>query len=121
MRVCELMELVTETTMLQLWNEDGDVISVYDGKNSINPKYNELEVESISICNGHLVLGVAMPTWRLKGSYTVEIEVLVRALTEDDAFDIADRFDPDFPHSTPDVDLDDTYTNSIEWEDAEME
>ena len=47
MKLIDLLEKIDESSNVMIW-EDNEVVSSYDGKNSIDEKYNDREVESIS-------------------------------------------------------------------------
>jgi hypothetical protein len=48
MKLIDLLEKIDESSNVMIW-EDNEVVSSYDGKNSIDEKYNDREVESISV------------------------------------------------------------------------
>lgn len=47
MKLIDLLEKIDESSNVMIW-EDNEVVSSYDGKNSIDEEYNDREVESIS-------------------------------------------------------------------------
>ena len=47
MKLIDLLEKIDDSSNVMIW-EDNEVVSSYDGKNSIDEKYNDREVESIS-------------------------------------------------------------------------
>lgn len=47
MKLIDLLEKIDESSNVMIW-EDNEVVSSYDGKISIDEKYNDREVESIS-------------------------------------------------------------------------
>lgn len=48
MKLIDLLEKIDESSNVMIW-EDNEVVSSYDGKNSIDEKYNDREVKSISV------------------------------------------------------------------------
>lgn len=47
MKVIDLLSLLDDFTNVDIW-EDDEIVSSYNGKDSIDPKYNDREIESFS-------------------------------------------------------------------------
>lgn len=47
MKLIDLLSVISEYTRVQVWR-DNEVVAEYDGKNSIDEKYNDEEVKSVS-------------------------------------------------------------------------
>lgn len=44
MKLIDLLEVVSENQMVVVWNEDSVLLDRYDGRDSIDEKYNECPV-----------------------------------------------------------------------------
>lgn len=59
MRVQELLEVISEGDNVEILDSlTGEVLSVYNGKDSISVKYNDCEVRSINTYNGSLAVWI---------------------------------------------------------------
>ena len=122
MKLYELMEVLTDDTKVLLYDDDGEIRGEYDGKNSINERYKNVEISRVSVDGDRLVVEAETPTWKIKGTYTVEVEVIVTAFTEDDVYEIVGTLDSDDLENNyyqPEVEVYDRTENEIKWEDAE--
>lgn len=48
MKLIELLEIITDESKVVVEDTEGEVYEIYDGKNSIDPKYNEREIINVS-------------------------------------------------------------------------
>lgn len=60
MTLIELLEITDENTNVNIYNLEGDLISYYDGKNSINEKLNKIPIFQISISNNILNITISV-------------------------------------------------------------
>lgn len=58
MKVGELLPLINDEVRIHITNGSHDVISLYDGKESIDPRYNDYEIAQIFV-----------------GMWTIEIQI----------------------------------------------
>ncbi len=59
MRVQELLEVISESDNVEILDTcTGEILSVYNGKDSISAKYNNCEVRSINTYNGGLAVWI---------------------------------------------------------------
>ena len=54
MKLIDLLSVTSEITNVNVYNLDGDLITFYDGKNSIDEKYNDIEVFEINVNSNDL-------------------------------------------------------------------
>lgn len=52
-----LLSILSDQTSVNVW-QDGEIIAVYDGKESIDDKYNKLIVKSVSAGNFNINIEV---------------------------------------------------------------
>ena len=52
-----LLSILSDQTSVNVWQE-GEIIAVYDGKESIDDKYNKLTVKSVSAGNFNINIEV---------------------------------------------------------------
>ena len=58
MKVIEFLELADENSNCYIVNTDGEMLSVYDGRNSIDTKFNDMYIEKIYPTNSAFTLVV---------------------------------------------------------------
>ena len=120
MRINELMKVVCNDTKISLITAEGDVLCDLTTKGSFNEKYNELVVDNIDVEDNVLCISTEIPTYKVTGRYEVEIEVLVPALDEDDAYDKLGCMDIDDIRRSYDIEVWSEEQCDIEWEEAEL-
>lgn len=54
MKLIDLLSITSEVTNVNVYNLDGDLLTFYDGKNSIDEEYNNIEVFEINVNNNYL-------------------------------------------------------------------
>ena len=54
MKLIDLLSVTSEVTNVNVYNLDGDLLTFYDGKNSIDEEYNDIEVFEINVNNNDL-------------------------------------------------------------------
>ena len=125
MKIKELMEVLTDDTKVLLFDDDGEQRGERDRESGriLDTKFNNVEVSSISIDDGRLIVEAEAPTWRITGKVEVEVTVSVRAFTEDDAWDLVEYMDGSslLDGYTSEVELEDAEYSDVDWEDITME
>ena len=58
MKVIEFLELADENSNCYIVNTDGEMLSVYDGRNGIDTKFNNMYIEKIYPTNSAFTLVV---------------------------------------------------------------
>lgn len=56
MKVIDILSIVTDYTNIAIYTTAGEIVSWYDGKNSIDEKYNDADVVQITVINNKLVI-----------------------------------------------------------------
>lgn len=58
MKLIDLLSLTNENTNVNVYDLEGNLISLYDGKNSIEEEYNEIEIHNIKVNNDMLEITI---------------------------------------------------------------
>lgn len=56
MKLIDLLSIITDESKVVVEDYDGEIYEIYDGKNSIDPKYNNREIVSVS--SGYYQIGI---------------------------------------------------------------
>lgn len=95
----ELKRILSNDFDIDIFDENGCLVQMYN-PDSMDDAYDNCKVYKLGISDNHFVVHVEMPTWRVTGTITIDIEFDVKALDEDSALDYADfiHADTDYGH-----------------------
>ena len=65
MKLIDLLEACTDNTHVRILNLEGQEVTEYDGKDSIDPQYHDREVRSVrtDLSTEHLMYGTYLCAW----------------------------------------------------------